>query len=303
MRPTAARVPPWETLLRLVACTNCHTQYDVTDVSLEKIPCRCGAEVDNVDHEAIDATIHRCGSCGAIVPADAEGCDYCGSAIEQAQGELSLICPECFARCADGARFCTACGVAFHPQPVRTDGHELPCPDCDALMPPHQAGGVALNECRSCNGLWVPGDGFDLLITRAVEAHRSQDPAKQLTFSPRVKGGNPARQGVRYRKCPDCMGFMQRRNYRKSSGVIVDVCKAHGTWLDADELEQIVGFVTSGGKTSPALLEEESKARSEAARWRREARMAEVRMSTRSHTRDSGDVATSLLKFVIDLLD
>ena len=55
------------------------------------------------------------------------------------------------------------------------------------------------------------------------------------------------------RKCPVCDGFMQRRNFRRSSGVIIDCCSRHGTWLDADELEQIAGFILSGGSTSPTL--------------------------------------------------
>jgi Zn-finger nucleic acid-binding protein len=36
---------------------------------------------------------------------------------------------------------------------------------------------------------------------------------------------------------------MQRRNFQRSSGIIVDVCRRHGTWLDADELERIAGFL------------------------------------------------------------
>jgi len=31
------------------------------------------------------------------------------------------------------------------------------------------------------------------------------------------------------------------------SGIIVDVCRRHGTWLDPDELEQIAGFVLARG--------------------------------------------------------
>lgn len=38
---------------------------------------------------------------------------------------------------------------------------------------------------------------------------------------------------------------MQRRNFRKASGVILDICKSHGTWLDVDELEQLAGFILS----------------------------------------------------------
>ena len=144
--------------MRLVACSNCHTQFDVTNVVAESFPCRCGASVENRSLEAVDAKIHRCGSCGAIVDAEVERCDYCGSTIERDPGKLSLICPECYARCSEDARFCTACGVAFRPEEVRVEGHELPCPVCDVLMPPHQIGGIGLNECRSCNGLWVAGE-------------------------------------------------------------------------------------------------------------------------------------------------
>ncbi|RIL01515.1 MAG: hypothetical protein DCC71_17510 [Proteobacteria bacterium] len=40
---------------------------------------------------------------------------------------------------------------------------------------------------------------------------------------------------------------MHRKNYGRRSGVIVDWCGPHGTWLDADELEQIAGFIAGGG--------------------------------------------------------
>ena len=241
--------------MRLVACSNCHTQYDVTDVAAEHFPCRCGESVENHDLQAVDAKIHRCGSCGAIVDSEARGCDYCGSEIERDPGKLSLICPECYARCHDAARFCTACGVAFRPEEVRAEGHELPCPVCQLLMPPRQIGGVGINECRQCNGLWVPGESFDLLVSRAIVAHRNASPEQRLTLKPRVRGANPADQRVSYRQCPECQGYMHRRNYQKSSGVIIDRCNEHGCWLDADELEQIAGFILSGGAPSPILTE------------------------------------------------
>ena len=56
-----------------------------------------------------------------------------------------------------------------------------------------------------------------------------------------------------YLDCSEC----KRRNYRKTSGVIIDRCNRHGTWLDADELEQITGFVLSGGNpVATAIFEE-----------------------------------------------
>jgi len=253
------------TAVRLVACPNCHTQYDVTDVHAKTIPCRCGEAIDNVPLQAKDARIARCGSCGAGVQGDAESCQYCGSEIVREPNEHSLICPECYARCASDSRFCTACGVGFRPEQVKIDGHELPCPACSTLMPPRQVGGVGVNECLSCNGLWTPGEGFDILVSRAIASRQQASPAELHALKPRVTGSNPAKQGVQYRNCPECDGYMARRNYRKKSGVIIDICTEHGVWLDADELEQIAGFILSGAGGEPIKSDSADERRKQAA--------------------------------------
>jgi Zn-finger nucleic acid-binding protein len=36
-------------------------------------------------------------------------------------------------------------------------------------------------------------------------------------------------------------------NFGGSSGIIVDVCKAHGTWLDTGELPRVLEFVRGHG--------------------------------------------------------
>jgi len=233
--------------VQLVACSACHTQYDVSDVVEKTFACRCGETIENRPPTAVDAEIQRCGSCGALVSATADSCEYCASTIVRDDSRfLSLICPECYARNADDSRFCTACGVTFRPEAVRPDGHELPCPACSRLMPPRQVGGVGINECGGCHGIWVPGTSFDLLVSRAIETRKKASPGELVALRPRVTGSNPASQRVRYRKCPECDALMQRRNFQKSSGVIIDRCSTHGTWLDADELEQIAGFILSG---------------------------------------------------------
>jgi hypothetical protein len=40
---------------------------------------------------------------------------------------------------------------------------------------------------------------------------------------------------------------MVPRNFGGTSGVIVDVCKEHGVWLDHAELEKVLAFVRGGG--------------------------------------------------------
>jgi len=264
--------------MRLIACETCHTQYDVSDVAAETFACRCGAQLANRPLVAVDAKIHRCAACGAAVGEQAKSCEFCGASIvrEGDPRKLSLICPECCARNANDARFCTACGVAFRPEAVRAEGFEVACPCCEALMPPQSVAGVPVNECTSCGGLWVPGEHFDRLVARAIEARKKRDPEAQLAAPPRVKGANPAAQRVEYRRCPSCAAQMLRRNFRRSSGVILDVCVEHGTWLDADELEQITGFILSGGAPSPLLDPPKTESRAEA---RAAAGFARVRAS------------------------
>jgi Zn-finger nucleic acid-binding protein len=233
--------------LRLVACGECHTQFDVTHLTLDRFDCRCGATVENVRPTGIDAEVRRCRSCGASVTANAEACDYCGSAIIRDDKKLSLICPECYARNEEQSRFCAACGVAFRPEPVPSASEELPCVKCECPMPMRRVGGLLVRECPRCHGLWAPGESFEELVNRAIEVQRGHGSGQLPGSGPRVKGGNPVAEPVQYRKCPACGVLMQRKNFRQTSGVVIDRCHAHGTWLDADELEQIAGFVLSGG--------------------------------------------------------
>jgi len=234
--------------VRLVACSTCHAQYDVTNVIVEEFPCRCGEILHNRLLKGVEVAVQRCSSCGAIVtnPSD-ETCDYCDAIIERDFDKLSLICPECYSRNAEQSRFCTGCGVGFQPEAIQVAGEELPCPECERLMPPTAIAGVSVNECGKCHGLWVTGNAFDLLVNRAIEARKNNHALQLGEVKPRVTGSNPAHQQVQYRRCPCCEGFMHRRNYRKRSGIIIDQCADHGTWLDADELEQIAGFVLTGG--------------------------------------------------------
>jgi len=243
--------------VRLVACSSCHAQYDVSGIEAKTFPCRCGEIVENRPPAPHDAEIHRCAACGALAAAGMEQCSYCSAVIILDPSQSwSLICPECYARNAEDGRFCTACGVTFSPYPIRVPGEELPCPVCTTLMPVREAAGVALNECGSCNGLWVPGEEIDTLIRRASEARRNASPESLASLEPRTSGANPAAQKVQYRRCPECETLMHRRNFRKASGVIIDRCSAHGTWLDADELEQIAGFILSGREPAAVLTTE-----------------------------------------------
>ncbi len=185
----------------------------------------------------------RCGSCGAALAPEDASCSFCASAVVRRPGRAGPVCPECFARTPEGSRFCTVCGVAFRPEPLPAQARELPCPACSVPMAAQAVGGVAIHQCGSCEGLWIPEGGLEHLVERAREARRAAAAPRPPAPAPRVRGGNPAAQRVAYRRCPECDAQMQRRNFQRSSGIIVDTCRRHGTWLDADELEQVAGFL------------------------------------------------------------
>ena len=41
--------------------------------------------------------------------------------------------------------------------------------------------------------------------------------------------------------------MMNRLNFGRRSGTVVDVCRGHGTFLDRGELHQVMRFVQEGG--------------------------------------------------------
>jgi hypothetical protein len=41
--------------------------------------------------------------------------------------------------------------------------------------------------------------------------------------------------------------MMNRQNFGRLSGTIVDTCSSHGTFLDRGELHQVIRFILEGG--------------------------------------------------------
>jgi Zn-finger nucleic acid-binding protein len=105
-------------------------------------------------------------------------------------------------------------------------------------------GTTAMRDCERCAGLWIEVAAFEKIC-----AEREEQSAVLGTASP-----VPAHQAssadiekIRYVPCPQCGQLMNRINFARCSGVIVDICKGHGTWFDRDELSAIVQFIRSGG--------------------------------------------------------
>lgn len=236
--------------MRLVSCPDCRTQYDISRVVGREVHCTCGTELPRQSPVAVDAKIERCGSCGAGVEQNWTQCGYCRNPIVRDPRRLDLICPECFARNTEASHFCTSCGIRFEPQRPPGSDRVLSCPNDGSKMEARSIGSVVVDSCDECHGLWIPGEQFEQLIAKLLA---SVDPNRIVAASPRR---HAVHGGVVYRPCPECQDRMQRKNYGGRSGVIIDWCGKHGTWLDADELESIASYLASGGSVrSPVQIE------------------------------------------------
>ena len=111
-------------------------------------------------------------------------------------------------------------------------------------------GDTDLLECETCDGTWVEAATFERLCAereaQAAVMHQAESASAKAT-SGAEKAGMARREHVRYRPCPRCDRLMNRVNFGRSSGAVVDVCKGHGTFMDRGELHQIVRFIQGGG--------------------------------------------------------
>jgi Zn-finger nucleic acid-binding protein len=183
----------------------------------------------------MDAKALTCPQCGAVAAVDAASCSFCQARL------ATVACSACFGLVFIGSRHCGHCGVAITP-PARVSDSPRSCPrGCGALRT-IRLGSVELEECEGCGGMWLQTGVFQRLYTEEERGAIALGPklnAHQMQRS--------AAETVRYVPCPDCTKLMNRINFAKRSGVILDSCAAHGTWFDADELRRVVEFVRDGG--------------------------------------------------------
>jgi Zn-finger nucleic acid-binding protein len=178
----------------------------------------------------------NCPNCGAAASTDASHCKFCESRL------ATVTCPKCFAMMFIGSRHCQRCGapaegVTAANLPVRS------CPRCRKEMHALVLGATLVRECAGCEGLWLDVAAFTRICTE-----REQQSAVLGGASPApTHTASDAVSKISYVPCPECSQLMNRVNFAKCSGVIVDVCKGHGTWFDRDELTRIVEFIQAGG--------------------------------------------------------
>lgn len=173
----------------------------------------------------------HCPNCGAAVDPDARRCPYCKARL------ATVSCPSCFALMFEGSAFCSKCGAARSRRESSADPAR--CPGCAGELKGIDVGKTSVLECAACDGTWIDAAAFETLCA---------DEDAQAFVLHRYGGRTEASKApVQYRRCVRCGKMMNRINFARLSGTIVDVCRGHGTFLDAGELHQIVMFIRGGG--------------------------------------------------------
>lgn len=239
----------------ILACPTCDGRYDVTGHPIgQQFRCRCGTII-TLEAPKTQVSALSCPHCGANVSSSSSTCSHCSHAL------LLKACPRCLSRVFHGHKHCPDCGAELSLVATTEPAKERPCPRCDQALSPRRVEDVVIDECMACRGIFL-----DQIAIQRVVAERRQSRADALMGAlPNVVNPDRPAAGKMYIKCPVCRVVMNRKLFAAGSGVIVDVCRAHGTFFDVGELPRIIEYVQQGGldrdeKKTIDRMREEAKA-------------------------------------------
>lgn len=180
----------------------------------------------------MEAGTLNCPECGAAVSQDSTRCQYCTALLQ------TVACPRCLKMMFAGSKYCPHCG-ALAADVTRGKMSPRLCPRCQVMLIDIRVADTPLEQCTKCRGAWVDIGSFEH-ICEIADQH-------QVATGYRLPPRPQIDPHVHYLPCPQCRNLMARVNYAGRSGIVVDVCRAHGIWLDHDEMLQIIAFIRSGG--------------------------------------------------------
>ena len=157
------------------------------------------------------------------------------------------LCPSCGNE-IENPQDCPVCGAGRAPRASvrKLEQGRCHCPRCNDLLEEQDWEGVATYTCPSCHGNFFRSRGLEEILDKLRASCDPVDVASvHREFKDRFTRKLP--EAIRYKKCPVCNTVMTRRNYATVSGVIVDACGDHGTWVDEAQFAALADFICRGG--------------------------------------------------------
>jgi Zn-finger nucleic acid-binding protein len=185
-----------------------------------------------------------------------------------------------------GMQFCPHCGAKGE-RVLDESAPSIACPGCHGDMLAVRVGATAFHECASCAASWLSADTFSQLCT----SHEERS-AMMGRVAPDVASGvRTVGAAVRYVACPVCKKTMNRQNFGRRSGVIIDVCKSHGVWFEQRELQSVLAFVDSGAfeQSRREEIERQAEARHKLELEFKQASLESIRLERGDMSRHEAD--------------
>ena len=148
-----------------------------------------------------------------------------------------MQCSNCQHKFNKALSYCPYCGQENNSRNTDPDTKAL-CPRCNIALEITNLRDNELDICPSCHGMWLDTMEFKHLISKRDVY---DDDSVSKTFQ---KKAIPKKE-IKYLPCPRCKNLMIKQNFKKVSGVIIDLCRLHGVWLNAGELDQIRSFIAN----------------------------------------------------------
>ena len=221
----------------ILACPTCDGRYDVSGHPVgQRFRCRCGTVIALEAAPALDQL--SCPHCGAGTSPTASTCAHCSAEL------LLKACPRCLSRVFHGHKHCPECGAELAiAAAAAAPQRDLPCPRCATPLRGRMVGDLLIDECPGCQGVFLD----HVAIKRVVTDHEHVRADALLGAMPRQEVRDLGTSAKMYLKCPSCHVVMNRKQFASGAGVIVDVCRTHGTYFDVGELPRCIEFVMNGG--------------------------------------------------------
>ena len=220
-----------------------------------------------------------------------------------------VTCPACGKPTSGAARRCAHCGAGVSQREPSQRSAALRCPNCEGAPQAILFGGVELDGCLACGGVW-----FDDREVNALAAELSDEELASAALQAARALGADARAGRKaraYFPCPVCHEVMARANYHDVSGVILHRCDGHGAWLDHANVLRFLTLVSNGGmreldrRAVELRTQRELRQLSEVEEMRRELlRKQEAEAETEEERRDARTVqgGVSIIAALLGLL-
>lgn len=237
----------------IISCSSCNLQYDVSTYPPgTQLRCHCGETLRVPEHKL--ATI-RCPSCGGSLPADSRVCQFCNTSL------TAKICPKCARAVREDAKFCDGCGSSLQTLSTTTlEASKHKCPRCEMHLVAQMIDGHPVEVCGACMGMWIEHSVLEAIYAAAPKG-LTPVKAAQASNEVRLQAAQAGQHKKAYIPCPVCGTMMNPQNYGMHSGVIIDLCREHGVWFDADELNNILAYHAAGGKVTDRVEREKERSR------------------------------------------